>query len=56
MNKKVSYSELTIGFLVILIFVVSVSVAVLSQRTDRVEDRVDHVERTVSNISHPSWK
>ena len=56
MEKKISYSELTIGFMVILMFVVSVSVALLSHRTDKVENKVDHIENIVNSPSHQLWK
>lgn len=43
MNKE-SYKELTIGFLVVMIFFLSVFVGCLSHKTDKLEIRMDNVE------------
>lgn len=44
--NKVSYKELTIGFLVIMVFFLSVSVGYLSHRTDKMDTRLQIIEQT----------
>lgn len=52
MKKIVSYKNVTIVFVLVIIFVISVSVILLSQRTDNVENRMNKVEKRVYNIGH----
>lgn len=52
MKKIVSYKNVTIVFVLVIIFVISVSVILLSQRTDNVENRMNKVEKRVYNIWH----
>lgn len=46
--EKVSCKELTIGFLVLIAFFVSVAVGYLSHQNENIEDRVSHIEKTVN--------
>jgi len=46
--EKVSCKELTIGFLVIIAFSVSVAVGYLSHQAESIEDRVSNIEKTTN--------
>lgn len=48
MSKKVNYRNLIIGFIVLMVFVVSLSVGYLSHKTDNLETRVDTVETIIN--------
>lgn len=48
--KKLSYREYILAFILLITFVVSISVAVLSNRTDSIETRMDCVENKVDNL------
>ena len=50
MKKLLSYKNLTIAFIVVIVFAVSVSVAMLSRRTDSIEIRVDSLEQDMVNV------
>lgn len=44
--EKVSYKELTIGFLVLMVFFLSVAVGYVSHKTEKLEIRMDYVENS----------
>lgn len=48
--KKLSYREYILAFILLITFVVSMSVAVLSNRTDSLETRMGCVEDNLNNI------
>ena len=47
--EKVSYRELTIGFLVVVAFFLSVAVGYISHQVDSMESRMDYIEQN-SNL------
>ena len=49
--NNVSYKEITIGFLVIMMFVLSVSVGYLSHKTETVETKVSSIETNLYNAA-----
>ena len=50
MKKLLSYKNLTIAFIVVIVFAVSVSVGMLSSRSDSIEIRVDSLEQNMVNV------
>lgn len=46
--EKVSCKELTIVFLVLIAFSISVAVGYLSHQTESIEDRLSHIEKTTN--------
>ena len=50
--NKLSYKELTIGFLVMMMFVLSVSVGYLSHRYDTMETRVSSIETMLNKSTY----
>ena len=46
--EKVSYKELTIGFLVIVSFFMSVAVGYISYNVTSMEDRMDYIEQKIN--------
>ena len=49
--NNVSYKEITIGFLVVMMFALSVSVGYLSHKTETVEMRVNSIETNLYNVT-----
>ena len=47
--EKVSYRELTIGFLLIMSFFLSVAMGYLSHKVDKMEMKVDYIENDIKS-------
>ena len=54
MNIKIPYEELMIAILVIIMFVVSVSIGILSDDVDYVKDKVNTLDS--KTLSDRQWK
>jgi septation ring formation regulator EzrA len=48
--KKINNREFILVFALIIVFVVSMSVAYISKKADRMESRIDYVDKNVNKI------
>ncbi len=45
--ERISYRDLTVGFLVLTAFVLSVSIGYLSHRIDRIEVKTEYIGKNI---------
>ena len=49
---KEKLKELLVGFLAMMIFVISIAVCYLSYRIEKMEKRIDYVEQDINRITY----